>query len=90
MKNQYNFSNELVEIVSCYLQEYMKKNKITSLSADDCATILAFENILPNDIGPKSGFNFRQLLRDGRDGKINLVKGVFQKKPNTRWLIKVI
>ena len=29
-------------------------------------------------IAPKSGFNFRQMLRDGRDDLINLVDGAFQ------------
>ena len=26
------------------------------------------------------------MLRDGRDGLINLVDGVYQKRPNTKWL----
>jgi len=90
MKSSSYFNNELVEKVSSFLQGYIKDHKIESLTADECATILANNNILPNDIGPKPGFNFRQLLRDGRDGKINLVRGVYQERPHTRWLIKKI
>ena len=88
MKNNFSFTNEIVEQVSDFLQNYMIRNKIASLTADECASLLAINNILRNDIGPKPGFNFRQLLRDGRDGKINLVKGAYQARPHTRWLIK--
>jgi len=82
-----NFNNEIVEKVSIFLQNYMKQNKIQQLSADDCASLLNKNNILPNDIGPKKGFNFRQMLRDGRDGLIEKVDGTYQEKPRSRWYI---
>ena len=81
------FNNQLVNKVSEYLQRYMMDNNLKDLTADDCATLLAKANILSNEIGPKAGFNFRQLLRDGRDGKINLVTGVYQERSNTKWII---
>lgn len=81
------FSNSLVLKVSEFLQNYMKINKISHLTADECANLLAKNNILPNDVPPKPGFNFRQMLRDGRDGLIDLVDGAYQKRPNTRWFI---
>tara|TARA_R110001592_G_scaffold363285_1_gene683191 strand:+ start:971 stop:1240 length:270 start_codon:yes stop_codon:yes gene_type:complete len=83
-----NFNNSLVDKVSISLQKYMKDNCLKSLSADECATLLAKNNILTNTVKPKPGFNFRQMLRDGRDGKINLVEGAFQERPNTKWSIK--
>lgn len=84
----YEFTNEKVEMVSSFLQKYMKSNNISQLTADECADLLAKEGILPNDIGPKPGFNFRQMLRDGRDGLINIVDGASQERPNTRWTIQ--
>jgi len=81
------FDNESVKKVSVFLQEYMSNNNIDSMTADECAQILADKNILSNKIGPKPGFNFRQMLRDGRDGLINLVTGAYQERPNTRWII---
>jgi hypothetical protein len=84
---QSRFSNELVKTVSDFLQEYMNKNNINQLTADQCTEILMQNNILPNNIGPKPGFNFRQMLRDGRDKKIHLVIGANQERPNTRWYI---
>lgn len=81
------FDNFQVRQVSDFLQKYMKENHINSLTADECATLLAENNILSNEIGPKPGFNFRQMLRDGRDDLINLVDGAFQVRPNTKWLI---
>jgi len=47
--------------------------------------IYVFEKLKP--IGPKPGFNFRQMLRDGRDKSIILVDGAYQERPNTRWKI---
>jgi len=90
MKVTFFFNDELVKQVSDFLQNYMRENKIASLTADECANILAKNNILSNDIGPKPGFNFRQLLRDGRDGKISKIKGVYQERPHTKWVIKRI
>ncbi|MEX2345694.1 MAG: hypothetical protein WD604_08785 [Balneolaceae bacterium] len=84
-----SFSDEKVEEVSQFLQNYMKMNNIKSLTADEAADILSENNILPNDVGPKSGFNFRQMLRDGRDGEIPLVTGASQERPKTKWTIFV-
>ncbi len=82
-----NFNNNDVEMVSLYIQYIMKKYQWSSLTADQCAELLNSSKILLNDVGPKPGFNFRQMLRDGRDGKINLVKGATQDRPGSRWLI---
>lgn len=81
------FHDSQVEKVSDFLQKYMNENHIDFLTADECAEILAKNNILSNTIGPKPGFNFRQMLRDGRDGLINLVKGAQQERPKTKWMI---
>ncbi len=83
-----NFDNEDVKMVSHYLQYYMRKNSIKSMSADECAILLSESKIVSNEVGPKQGFNFRQMLREGRDGKIDLVVGAEQKQPNTRWKIR--
>jgi len=83
-----DYSNELVDRISIFLQNYMQTNNISSLTADEGAELLAKNSILRNDIGPKPGFNFRQVLRDGRDEKIKLVVGAYQLRPNTRWTIK--
>jgi hypothetical protein len=48
---------------------------------------LANNNILSNQIDPKPGFNFRQMLRDGRDGLIDFVEGAYQESPNKKWYI---
>lgn len=82
-----DFNNNQVKQVSNFLQDYMKKNNIASMTADECANLLAKNNILPNNIGPKTGFNFRQMLRDGRDELIDLVAGAHQERPKTRWTI---
>ncbi len=86
MKTQ-NFNNTLVGEVSDFLQVFMVKNNIKSMTADDCAELLAGNNILSNKVGPKPGFNFRQMLRDGRDGKINLVAGAYQARPRAKWIL---
>jgi hypothetical protein len=82
-----NFTKQQVKKVSIFLQQYMSKNNINSMTADECAELLAINGILPNNIGPKPAFNFRQMLRDGRDGYIDLVKGAHQLRPNTKWTI---
>lgn len=82
-----NFDNLQVKKVSLFLQEYMKDNHIAALTADECASLLAENNILSNKTGPKPGFNFRQMLRDGRDNLIDSVYGSFQERPNAKWLI---
>ena len=85
-----SYSIKKVEEVSNFLQNYMKVNGIKSLSADKAAQLLADNNILPNDVGPKPAFNFRQMLRDGRDKKIPLVKEAYQERPNTKWIIYLV
>ena len=85
---KYQYANQEVKEVSEYLQKYMTKNFISSLTADQCAELLNSANLLPNTIGPKPGFNFREMLRQGRDGKINLISGAKQEKPNARWSIE--
>ena len=93
MKNNFHksqFTNEDVIKVSNFLQEYMKKNDILNMTADECADLLSESNILSNNIGPKPGFNFRQLLRDGRDGLIEKIEGVYQERPKAKWTIKRI
>jgi hypothetical protein len=82
-----DFSNKKVAEVSSFLQNYMKNNNIESMTPDECASILAKKLILPNDVGPKQGFNFRQMLRDGRDGLIDIVDGAHQLRPKTKWTI---
>jgi uncharacterized protein YwgA len=84
------FTNEDVKMVSLYLQYIMKKYGYSSLTADQCAELLNDARILLNNTGPKKGFNFRQMLRDGRDGKIKLVTGAYQERPNTRWEIMIV
>lgn len=85
-----SFGVNKVEEVSKFLQNHMEKNNLNSLSADEAAQLLSDNKILPNDIGPKPGFNFRQMLRDGRDKIIPLVKGASQVRPKTKWTIKRI
>lgn len=85
-----NFLQTDVQKVSDFLQNYMKQNNINSLTADECALLLDKNGILSNKVGPKPGFNFRQMLRDGRDGLIPMVQGAFQERPNTRWSIKSV
>ena len=84
------FSLSKVEEVSNFLQSKMRKNSLNFISADEVAQILANNRILPNNVGPKPGFNFRQMLRDGRDKKIPLVKGASQVRPKTKWTIKIL
>lgn len=84
---QSTFNNDLVKKVSVFLQDYMKSNNISRMKADECAELLAKNLILPNDVGPKQGFNFREMLRNGRDNKIELVTGAYQQKPKTKWTI---
>ncbi len=84
------FTNAQVRLVSQFLQAYMKEHHIDSLTADECAELLARYGILPNNVGPKPGFNFRQMLRDGRDGKIRLVTGASQLQAHARWRIESV
>ena len=80
--------NSDVKLVSDFLQEFMIRKSINQMTADECADVLANNNILSNKVGPKPGFNFRQMLREGRDGKIMLVDGANQIRPHTKWYIK--
>lgn len=82
-----DYTDIQVNMVSKALQKHMQENNIEFMTADECATFLSENNILQNDIGPVAGFNFRQMLRDGRDGIIPLVQGAKQKRPRTRWYI---
>ena len=81
------FNNLLVSKVSQFLQNYMRENKLQFLTADQSAEILFKNGLLTNKIGPRPGFLFRQMLRDGRDGHIKLITGAYQLRPNTKWLI---
>lgn len=81
-----SFTTAQVQKVSEYLQNHMRKKNIKTMKADDCAVLLANCGIL-SARPPKPGFMFRQMLRDGRDGKIPLVKGAYQARPHTRWRI---
>jgi hypothetical protein len=85
-----DYTNDDVKMVSHYLQYIMKKYGYISLSADKCAELLNDSKILLNNVGPKPGFNFRQMLRDCRDGKLEMVAGAEQLRPNTRWTINLV
>jgi len=65
----------------------MHNNNIAKMTADECAYLLANNNILPNSVGSKPGFNFRQMLSDGRDNLIDLVEGAHQERSSTKWTI---
>jgi hypothetical protein len=83
------YTNSKVLEVSQFLQNYMKSNNIFSMTPDECAEILNKNGILSNKVGPKPGFNFRQMLRDGRDGKIDRIQGASQAE-NNRWTIQMV
>lgn len=87
MNNKSDFDNKLVAKVSDFIKKHMEKTRVPSMTADQCADILAQNKILPNNVGLKPGINFRQMLRDGRDKKINLIKGAYQSSPGKRWVI---
>ena len=86
---QFEYTQEEINKVSQFLQHHMAKSAICSLTADQAADLLAKNSILRNDIGPKPGFNFREMLRQGREGKIKKVKGAHQLRPGTRWKINL-
>lgn len=83
-----NFTNKQVSEVSDFLQTYMLENDIDEMTADECTDVLSSTGML-EQIPPKPGFNFRQMLRDGRDGKINMIEGATQLE-NSHWIIKPI
>ncbi|WP_286736641.1 hypothetical protein [Sphingobacterium sp. UBA1897] len=69
----------------------MKKNNLRFLTADECTEALSDVGILTNTKGPKPGFNFREMLRQCRDGVLNdLVCGGYQKKPGARRKISYV
>ena len=82
-----DFTNQQVKEVSEFIQSYMQENNIALMTADECAELLAKNKLLMNTVGPKPGFNFRQMLRDGRDGHINVVAGACQETPRAKWYI---
>lgn len=83
------FTNYQVKNIGDTLQTYMQKENIPEMSANMCAELLDKLSILPK--GKKRiGSNFRQMLRDGRDGLIQKMIGVEQEKPRTKWLIKKV
>ncbi|WP_367211277.1 hypothetical protein [Sphingobacterium sp. R2] len=85
------YTEQQVRDVSDFLQLYMKKNNIPFLTADECAQALADASILTNTKGPKMGFNFREMLRQCRDGVFNnQVSGAYQRKPGARWKISYV
>lgn len=88
---EFTYTNNKVKLVSNFLQAHMRKNNIASMTADQCASLLAVEAILANTKGPKPGFNFREMLRQCRDGVIkSMVVGVYQKKPGASWKISYV
>ncbi len=86
-KKMSNFANKKIKEVSIFLHKYKRKNKLTSLSASECVNIFDQNNILSSNFGPKPDFNYRDMLRDGRNKTISLVNGTHQKQPNTKWTI---
>lgn len=83
-------TSERVQLVSDFLQKYMAKNVVSELSADQCATQLDKVGVLSSEGHPKPGFNFRQLLLDGRDKKVEMVKGASQNEKSKRWKIEKV
>lgn len=87
---RFEYTHEEIDKVSRFLQNHMAQSGIQYLTADEAADLLAKNSILRNDIGPKPGFNFREMLRQGRDGKIEMVRGAYQLSPRTQWRINLI
>lgn len=85
--NEFEYSNEQVQEVSSYLQYYMHQHKLKYLTADRAATILNHIDVLSNEKGPKPGFNFREMLRQGKKDVINMVTGAWQKKKGSTWYV---
>lgn len=89
MSKTASFSNNDVGRVSDFLQDHMKAHGLKSMTADECADLLSNQSILQKT-PPQPGFNFREMLRQGRDGKIDLVIGARQDRPRRRWHIERI
>lgn len=81
------FTQKQVDDVSDFLQTYLQKNNLEFITPNIACELLDKNGILSNKLKPQPAFNFRQMLRDGRDNKIKLVTGAFQDKPNGRWYI---
>jgi len=68
----------------------MNVENIPDMTADACAIVLDSYGILKLGLAGPPGapaFRFRQLLRDGRDGLVPLVKGAYQAKKGDDWII---
>jgi hypothetical protein len=65
----------------------MARKEIRELTADEYAVHLDSSGLLKVSAHPEAGFRFRQMLRDGRDGKIDLLDGAVQAPPQARWTI---
>ena len=87
-KEEYSYTDDQVDYVSSFLQGHMARKQITQMTADECADLLDRSGLLPAGSHPKRGFRFREMLRNGRDGEIQLVDGAEQDGPNTRWVIR--
>lgn len=85
--SEFVYSNEKVKEVSYYLQYYMHQHGRQYLTADEAAIILNHINVLTKEKGPKPGFNFREMLRQGKKDTINMVTGAWQKKKGSTWYV---
>lgn len=82
------FNDAQVDWVSSLLQGHMARHGIESMTPDECAQLLHQSGLFTIGRGLlKPGFRFRQMLPDGRDGKIALVQGAEQ-AANRRWTIR--
>jgi hypothetical protein len=87
-RGEFEFSAEQVDFASSLIQGHMARHDLLEMSADQCADLLDRSGVLPAIGHPKRGFRFRQMLRDGRDGKIPLVDGAIQSRPRTVWTVR--
>lgn len=71
------FTQKQVDDVSDFLQTYLQKNNLEFITPNIACELLDKIGILSNKLKPQPAFNFRQMLRDGRDNKIKLVTGAF-------------
>lgn len=84
-KPEHQFTDREVDFVNSFLQGHMARHQIDELTADECADLLDESGVLPAIGHPKKGYRFREMLRQGRDGKIPKVQGSWQERPNTPW-----
>jgi len=87
---KFEYTQREIDTVSKFLQNHMLESGVKYLTADQAAELLAKNSILRNDKGPKPGFNFREMLRQGHDGKVARMKGVYQLRPGSRWKIILV